>query len=177
MVPGMELRDDTIVIRRFRDDDLSGIVALCNDPDTQRFIPHIPIPYGDDDGREYLAFCDRCWASGRRLPFAIADATTDEYLGSIDVRLGREGSIGFAVTPSARTRGVATRALRLLAAWAFAEGGVERLQLTTHSANVASQRVAEKAGFTRVGVVAHHPPLRGGRHETVVFERRRGGEG
>jgi RimJ/RimL family protein N-acetyltransferase len=59
-----------------------------------------------------------------------------------------------------------------LADWALTEGGVGRLELTTHADNVASQRVAEKAGFSRVGSVRHDPPLRGDRRETVVFERR-----
>jgi RimJ/RimL family protein N-acetyltransferase len=171
--PRMELRDDVVRLRPFRERDLPGIVAFCNDPDTQRFIPSIPTPYDEGDARAYLAFCAECWAEGSRLPFAIADVDTDAYVGSIDVRLGAEGSIGYGVAPWARGRGIATRALRLLADWALSAGGVRRLELTTHADNAASRRVAEKAGFSRVGAVAHDPPLRGDRWETVVYERRR----
>jgi RimJ/RimL family protein N-acetyltransferase len=169
----MELTDGVILIRRFRDDDVPGIVAMCNDPLTRRFIPHIPEPYDEDDARAYLDFCDTCWEEGRRRPFAIADAETGEYLGSIDVRLGSEGAIGYGVAPSARGRGVASRALELVASWALGDGGVERLVLTTHADNLASQRVAERAGFVEVDVVHHDPPLRGDRRVTLVYERRR----
>jgi RimJ/RimL family protein N-acetyltransferase len=52
-----------------------------------------------------------------------------------------------------RGRGVCTRALRLLAGWAFQELDLRRLELVTDPDNLASQRVAEKAGFRREGVL------------------------
>jgi RimJ/RimL family protein N-acetyltransferase len=94
---------------------------------------------------------------------------TDELLGAIDVRLGEIGSIGYWVGPWARNRGVATRALRLLGAWAIRDGGVRRLELITHPDNLASQRVAEKAGFVREGTRIHDPPFRDGRRENALF--------
>ena len=54
----------------------------------------------------------------------------------------------------ARGQGVATAATRAAAGWAFgAVPGLERLQLRAAVENVASNRVAEKAGFTREGVL------------------------
>jgi RimJ/RimL family protein N-acetyltransferase len=107
--------------------------------------------------------------SGDRLPFAVADATTDSLLGAIDVRLGEIGSIGYWMHPDARGRGAATRAVVLVSRWAVTEGGVQRLELTTHPENAASQRVAEKAGFHREGVYRGHLPFREGRRSSVMF--------
>jgi RimJ/RimL family protein N-acetyltransferase len=39
----------------------------------------------------------------------------------------------------------------------------------THPANVASQRVAEKVGFRRVGVTPHEPRFRDGVAEAILF--------
>jgi RimJ/RimL family protein N-acetyltransferase len=50
------------------------------------------------------------------------------------------------------------------------EGGVRRLQLTTHPENGASQRVAEKAGFCRIGTTHEHATFRDGTREAVLFE-------
>ena len=61
--------------------------------------------------------------------------------------------IGYWIRAESRNRGVATRAVRLAAAWAFAEGDVLRLQLRADVGNTASQRVAENAGFQREGVL------------------------
>jgi [ribosomal protein S5]-alanine N-acetyltransferase len=58
------------------------------------------------------------------------------------------------VAEEARGRGVATAATRLAAEWAFeADPALARLQLRADVENVASNRVAEKAGFTREGVL------------------------
>lgn len=166
----MELRKDDIVLRPFSAGDVSGIVEACRDEDTARFVPHIPVPYTEDDARRYVDETREWASSGDRIPLAIADAETDALLGAIDVRLGEEGSIGYWIAPSARNRGVATRALELLSRWAGREGGVNRLLLTTHPDNVASQRVAEKAGFRRTGVVERHLRFRDGTDQVVVFE-------
>jgi len=47
---------------------------------------------------------------------------------------------------------------------------VRRLLLTTHPENTASQRVAERAGFRRVGMTEHDPPFRDGATMAVLFE-------
>ena len=62
-------------------------------------------------------------------------------------------AVGYWVAPWARNRGLATRAVETLSAWALGDGGFDRLELTTHPENTASQRVAEKAGFNREGLV------------------------
>ena len=41
--------------------------------------------------------------------------------------------------------------------------------LTTHPENVASQRVAEKAGFVREGVLRSHMAYRECRRDSVLF--------
>ena len=37
--------------------------------------------------------------------------------------------------------------------------------------NVASQRVAERCGFTREGLMRAHLPFKGGRRDTVLYSR------
>jgi RimJ/RimL family protein N-acetyltransferase len=86
----------------------------------------------------------------------------------IEAAFGR-ASVGYWVAAHARGRGVATHAVLLLARWAFADLGIGRLQLTCGPDNVASQRVAAKAGFTREALLRSHLPFKGGRRDTVVF--------
>lgn len=58
--------------------------------------------------------------------------------------------IGYDLSVSARGAGWATEAVLVLARWAFDRPGVQRLLATTDPDNLPSQRVLERAGFTRV---------------------------
>jgi RimJ/RimL family protein N-acetyltransferase len=89
-------------------------------------------------------------------------------LNNVDLEQGRAG-LGYRLVPHARGRGVVTHAVRHIARWAFDDVGVPRLELTCGPDNRASQRVAERCGFTREGVLRSYMPFKGGRRDTVVF--------
>jgi RimJ/RimL family protein N-acetyltransferase len=61
--------------------------------------------------------------------------------------------MGIALLPEARGRGYGTQAHRLLTRYLFAHTTVHRIEAATEAANLAEQRVLEKAGFTREGVM------------------------
>jgi RimJ/RimL family protein N-acetyltransferase len=74
---------------------------------------------------------------------------------------GGTGEIGYWVAPWARAKGVATRAVRLLARWSFGEFELRRIELVIAVENTGSNRVAEKAGFTREGVLRQYRENKG----------------
>lgn len=78
------------------------------------------------------------------------------------------GETGYWIGPAARGRGYVTEAVRAVAAHAF-ERGLYRLELLAATGNLASQRVAERAGFTREGVLRKARPIPAGRADMVVF--------
>jgi RimJ/RimL family protein N-acetyltransferase/nitrite reductase/ring-hydroxylating ferredoxin subunit len=148
--PNPPLSDGVITLRPFRADDAAAITAACQDPAIQRWVPIIPNPYTEVDARGFILMTLQAWHDGSGYEFAMADATTDRYVGSIGLHLGaneRRHAIGYLVAPEARGRGYATRALRLATRWGFEQLGIERLALWTLPGNLASQAVAENAGF------------------------------
>lgn len=82
------------------------------------------------------------------------------------VLLGIQGpgvaEVGYWVRREARGRGYATRATRLVSESGIHELALSRIQLHAFPENVASQRVAEKAGFTREGILRSYREVRGG---------------
>jgi RimJ/RimL family protein N-acetyltransferase len=86
--------------------------------------------------------------------------------------------VGYWVAPQARGRGVATAAVRLLSAAAFEQLDLIRLDLIVAVGNVASVRVAEKAGYTREGVMRSYlATKKNGRDDAVMFGLVRGDAG
>jgi hypothetical protein len=60
-------------------------------------------------------------------------------------------------------------ALRLVSRWALSQPGVVRLQLWTAPDNTASQRVAERSGFQREGILRSYHEVDGRREDAVFF--------
>jgi len=144
----VELSDGDVTIRSWRNDDLDELVAAVNDPEIGRWMPAIPHPYSQADARAYLARATR-----REGAFAVVDARSGRLLGGITVNAQNWGraEIGYWVRVDARGRGVASCALSLASRWAL--GRHRRVQLHADVENEASQRVAEKVGFKREGVL------------------------
>ena len=110
--------------------------------------------------------------TGRLLALAAVDAETGEVVGGGTLHhLDPERAIveiGYFVLPHARGRGVATTVARLLAEHAFSLG-IERVAAYVNVGNTASDRVLERAGFTREGVVRSLPVPDGRRVDKTLF--------
>jgi len=161
-----------VVLRPLVDADVPAIARACDDADTARFIPDMPAPYTEADARSFLAAVRSNWADGSIYVWAITDGTPD-LLGTVALHVGERTAVGYWVAPWARNRGLATRAVETLSGWALGDGGFDRLELTTHPENTASQCVAEKAGFKREGLVTGYVQTSSGPRDSVVFSLRR----
>jgi len=109
---------------------------------------------------------------GRLLALAAVDAGCGEVVGGgtlhhLDTERGIV-EIGYFVLPHARRRGVATTIARLLSEHAFSLG-IERVAAFVNVGNTASERVLERAGFTREGVVRSMPKPDGRRIDKTLF--------
>lgn len=138
-----------LTLRPFTPADILWVYEVLLDPEVQRFM-QIPSPYRLEDAasfveQEYIAG----GAGGRRADFLVEDAATAVRLGRVGLRLGEPGDaeIGYWMDPCARNRGVATTAVRAVCQWAVTKAGVELIEWRCQVGNVASRRVAEKAGF------------------------------
>jgi RimJ/RimL family protein N-acetyltransferase len=152
-LPPDPLVDGATTLRAWRDDDVGAIVTACQDPEIARWTS-VPAHYDEVDATAYLLEREASLRAGANAPFAIvASEDHGRLLGSISIlRLAwehRRGEVGYWLAREARGAGHATRAVILVSAWAFSALGLERLDLLAATGNRPSQRVAERAGFTR----------------------------
>lgn len=168
----MELKTKELILRPWMLDDVPAIVEACGDPEIPRWLPMIPSPYGEEDARSFVGLAHENWERGEVYNFAIVDAGSGRLAGSIAMRARpfRTGHFGYWVARDARGRGVATEALLALGRWAVETLDVKRLELLTDPENLASQRVAEKAGFQREGLLRSSLEYRDGRRrDSILF--------
>jgi RimJ/RimL family protein N-acetyltransferase len=111
----------------------------------------------------------RSWAEGTWAVFVIE--ASGEVVGGANLGFSDHeiAEVSYFLGSAARGRGYATRAVLLLARWAFAEG-IERLELRVEADNAASIHVAERAGFMREGIErASRSRPDGTRFDSVVY--------
>jgi RimJ/RimL family protein N-acetyltransferase len=162
------LSDGVVTLRPFRLDDAGAVAAACRDPDIPRFT-HVPDNYTESDAREFIAGTMR--PDREERSFAIVATDDERFLGAVGFRVPHPGTgeVGYWLAPGARGRGAATRAVRLLCEWAFGELGLVRVQLLTHPENAPSQRLAERLGFRREGVLRAWADMKEGRADLVMY--------
>ena len=116
-------------------------------------------------------------AEGREYTFAIV-GPEGRFLGACGInqinRIQTFGNLGYWIRTSATRRGVATEAVRQVAHFAFANTDLVRLEIVCAVGNNASQRVAERAGAVREGVLRHRLFIHGQPVDAVMHSLVRG---
>lgn len=172
-LPDGALTDGVVRLRPLTAADVGFHATLSSVPDVvaTSVPPRVP---------EYAEVVRRCarsasrWLAGERADLVIEDVRSGGPVGEIGLYYQEpangQAMVGYSMVPAWRGRGLATRAVRLLALWAFAETGVARLVAGTLPDNVGSQRVLHKTGFRREGYARSRLPGASGRRvDDVLF--------
>ena len=144
------LTDGVVLVRTRRSSDLDAMAAASHDPETLRWLDDGPLDA--EARRTSMSRVDDAWRSGRATPLVIAESVTSHAVGIINLQFRGDdiASVAYSVFPACRGRSFASRAVALVAGWAFRDLGVRQLFLEVDAANAASIRVAEKCQFHRV---------------------------
>jgi ribosomal-protein-alanine N-acetyltransferase len=171
-LPSIVLTDGVVTLRSFEQRDVALVEEAAGD-DLITKISTVPKHYTIDAGRAYIERQHQRLMSGAGWSLAISDVGTDTAMGQVGLWISQlskgRAEIGYWVVPSARGHGVATLALTLLAEWAFANSDVDRLSLFIEPSNDASISTAERAGFTREGVLRGWERIDGAPRDVVSF--------
>jgi len=156
--PAAGLGDGVVRVRRLTADDADHVLRGLNDPQILRDAGFPPSEHTAETVREKIERTRPAqMRTGEAAEFAIADAATDAFLGSIILHGFRwaasQAEIGYWVLPEARGQGVAGRAVTLLAHWAIKELGFNRIEAYVPVDNTASLRTIQRGGFTEEGTV------------------------
>ncbi|MEU6403252.1 GNAT family N-acetyltransferase [Streptomyces sp. NPDC046985] len=147
----IQLTGEGLVLRDWTEADVAAMSDLFDHPDIAYWTP-IVSPFDEAAARARLDLDRRMRAEDTAVLLAI---TVDGRapLGEVMLRRAPEGmEVGYGVGPAHRGQGLAARAVRVMAAYAFGRLGVEQVILELEAENAASVAVATKAGFSLLDV-------------------------
>lgn len=159
MVPE-RLVTERLVLRRFHRRDVDALTEAVRSslPELAEFLPWANRGYGRDEASNYIRESVESWREGRAFDYAIRrPARPDHHVGNASIwhvsRQGRSGEIGYWVRTDSSSQGIATEAAARLIRLAFDRLAMHKVTLRIAVGNRASERVAEKLGFTKEGVM------------------------
>ena len=166
------LETERLRLRAHRPDDHAGCLAIWSDPQVIRYIGGQPSS-SEDAWKRVLRYAG-LWSLLGYGYWAIEEKISGRYIGDIghadfkrDVVPALEGMLecGWVLAPHAHGKGYATEALLAIVAWAQAHLDAPPMACIIAPDNLASIRVAEKAGFRLWQNTTYHGDA------TVVFIR------
>jgi RimJ/RimL family protein N-acetyltransferase len=155
-----------LLLRPWTTLDIPCLLEIYRDPLMRQSSRH-PVTTNQDAFR-WLEVQQLGWTDGSRLSFAVLEERGSQpgrVLGNVVLKgrtAGKDAAeVGYWTATAARNRGIASQAVEMLTAWAFERFGalgLQRIELLHQQDNVASCRVAQKAGYALITVLPADPP-------------------
>jgi RimJ/RimL family protein N-acetyltransferase len=168
------LTDGALVLEPYAAEHVNDLVPAVRESvaELSPWLPWCHPNYGAKDATDWLLLCAHAVADGVNHQFAVRDAS-GRYAGGLGLRISdrqnRVASIGYWIRTSATRRGLATAAVRVAARFGFGELGLRRLEIFAHPDNVASRRVAERAGASFEGIARNRILMHGVSHDSALY--------
>jgi ribosomal-protein-serine acetyltransferase len=179
MVPAqctkVELIEGPLLIRTYRQDDVSTLFEAVRESigEVSKWLPWCHEKYSIEETREFIGTRELASQGDEWYSFGIFEQSGGRFLGGVGInfinRVHQMANLGYWVRTSAAGRGVATIAARAVARFGFATVGLHRIEIVAAVDNLPSQRVAEKAGARREGVLRNRLLIHGESVDAVLF--------
>ncbi len=157
MLSSMRLVDEELLLRPLRLDDSKQLYGAVHESldELKPWMSWATDGYSEPTAREYITIARARWEEHTFYAFAITRA--NELLGICILSsihpLYHFCNLGYWVRTTCRGQGIAGRAAKLTARFAFEHLGLIRVEIVIAAGNQASQRVAEKIGAHYEGML------------------------
>jgi ribosomal-protein-serine acetyltransferase len=169
------LADDWLLLRAFDENDVDSMLeaAIESRAQLKRWMAWCTDDYGRTQAEGFVRAQPQAWREGREYSFVIVDRRADRILGSCGLnRLdwpNLTANLGYWIRSRDHGKGAATRAVRLVLRFAFAELGLQRVEIVAAAENTASQRVAEKSGGVREALARNRCRAGGIQQDAFIY--------
>ncbi|GAA4899534.1 RimJ/RimL family protein N-acetyltransferase [Stackebrandtia albiflava] len=167
-------RNGAVVLREFVETDVAGIARVIGDPRVTRWLSFDARPPEAAHALVVGAIEAAARDGDSRVEHYFAVDVPERGTDPVGfVRLGLSGvraaKLGYAIAASCQGRGYATEAVRQALGFAFGALGLHRVSVAIGPDNLASMRVAAKAGFVPEGRIRDHVFTNGAWRDSILY--------
>lgn len=136
-------------------DDRPALIEAFADPEHSRYIVNYNVR-NLAEADLYVTQRSAEWFAEDRCSWGISAASDDALLGEVGLKdldlAGRRAEIALWIHPAARGRGISVRAVNAAVRFGFDRLELREVGYRHHPDNTASEAVARRCGFARVGI-------------------------
>ncbi len=167
-MPRPQLETERLIIRRFsrRDSVALDEAIRVSLYELNQWLPWARMDYTSGDTASFIRESILAWKEGRAWDYSIRfKENPSRHLGNVSLwtvsKLGKIAEIGYWIRSDETNRGICTEAVDRVIEEAFVALGYHKVVLRIAVGNDASDRVAQKLGFTREGILREELLIRG----------------
>jgi RimJ/RimL family protein N-acetyltransferase len=165
----MQLHTERLLLRDYTLDDFDAVHVFASDPRIAEFVEWGPNDVADT--QRFLVACSSAQTEPQRTKFTLAITVPEGGpIGSVSLSLvSGKGELGYVVAADCWGRGYATEASKAMLMFGMKDLGLPEITATCRPENVASARVLEKIGMSRIGLRKADKLIRGQWRDSLVF--------
>ncbi len=155
----MKIEGNKIGIRTFHEDDIASFYEAVTESiqHMKEFMPWCHPEYSLEESKAWVTSRAQSWANAEEYSFICYSLENNQLLGGVAInqinQCHKIGNIGYWVRKNALNQGVATEAVHLVSSFGFGSLGLNRLEIVMLPNNIASRKVADKAGAKFEGIL------------------------
>lgn len=166
------LESDCIRLRGIQETDIDALFALFSNPQVMRYWSRGPMSV-QQEAIDYANTIVEGFEKRELLNWIIADIESDQMIGTctlyeINPQHARAG-LGYALMPEFWGKGLAHEAASLAISYGFLELGLHRIEADTEPNNLRSNKVLERLGFQREGLLRERFVHPDGIQDSLIF--------
>jgi ribosomal-protein-alanine N-acetyltransferase len=171
--PTLTVATPRLDVRPVIGDDAKQVGEIFLDKQTRRWLP-VPGEHGPVEAHAWCTELATEWRdSGTGDHYAVVRREDDRVVGCLWTKrtdwVARSTEVAYAVAADARGFGLAPEAVDAVTVALILVHGFQRVELRVAPGNLASRRVAEKAGFTYEGLLRNAGCVHSGRVDLEVW--------
>ena len=171
----IRLTDGVVLLRPYGSGDVERLYQAVRESVTEMspWMPWCHADYSIEESQAWVESRAEAWAKGTQYDFVITDARDGSFLGGCGLsridQANQIANLGYWVKTSRTKRGVASATVRLLGQFGLGKLKLNRIEIMAAVGNKASQRVAEKVGAKREGILRNRIVIRDQVYDAVMF--------
>ncbi len=153
--------------------DKEEYFAMMSDPEVVQYLSDEDIPTSVESAEQEIKFWGGLFYRKQSVFWAIADTSNDKFIGTIGYNSWNihncRAEISYDLMREHWRKGIMTKALNNALIFGFKNMGLERIEARTMLGNIPSQKILEKVGFKKEGILRNYRVIRGEPTDVLIY--------